>query len=567
MAALTPYLWSVIFGFFAMSFMAFGIGANDVANNIGTTVGSKSLKLHWACLLAAIGEFVGAAFLGASVTDSVRKGIVDATVFSDRPDILLFGNLSALMAAGMWLFLATMFSLPVSTTHSIIGALLGFGIATGEEGVVDWTEIFKIIGSWIFSPALAGILGAVVFALTRAGILRREDPIRAGYRTLWLLVTFFVLIFSMFFILKTPITLSKVSCVQEKGGVSIAPCKVSAWATANPGPGFGVILAITLVGTLIFAPIAYWYANVLLRRYDAEHGSPDSVDAVDSVKKPPQISTTISVRSDVSGKLSTKNSGDIEMKSEYDEDESTDDEFHRTCSKQKIKEKWYSMPWFADIVDDELQRSKTAERIHFEAEVFDGRTEQFFCLLQIVGAVADTVVHGSNDVANAVAPFSTIFSVYKEGVFLEQVATPLWILVVGGLSIAAGVMILGANVIRTIGVKLCKISPSRGFSITVGTALTVVIGSILGIPLSTTHCQVGSTVGVALIDTRKNFEPKCWNLGFLDYRAVNGWLLLKICVSWVLTLILAAAASATIFSFFVYSPTMVYEYYEVKEFV
>ena len=157
-------------------FMAWGIGANDVANAMATSVGSKALKLRTAVIIAAIFEFAGAYLAGGEVTSTIRKGMVDATLMSDTPELLVYGMLSALLAAGVWLLIASRFGLPVSTTHSIVGAIVGFAaVGIGVEAV-EWGKVVTIAMSWIVSPVLAGTLSYLLFKSVQSLILNTSDP-------------------------------------------------------------------------------------------------------------------------------------------------------------------------------------------------------------------------------------------------------------------------------------------------------------------------------------------------------------------------------------------------------
>lgn len=163
-------------------FMAWGIGANDVANAMATSVGSKALKLRTAVIIAAIFEFAGAYLAGGEVTSTIRKGMVDATLMSDTPELLVYGMLSALLAAGVWLAIASRFGLPVSTTHSIVGAIVGFAaVGIGVEAV-EWGKVVTIAMSWIVSPVLAGTLSYLLFKSVQSLILNTSDPFNNAKR-------------------------------------------------------------------------------------------------------------------------------------------------------------------------------------------------------------------------------------------------------------------------------------------------------------------------------------------------------------------------------------------------
>ncbi len=174
-------IFLILAGCFGL-FMAWGIGANDVANAMATSVGSKSLTLKRAVIIAAIFEFTGAFLAGGQVTSTIRKGIIDANLLSGSPELLIYGMLAALLAAGIWLVIATRFGLPVSTTHSIVGAIVGFAaVGIGIE-TVKWGKIGSIAASWVVSPLLAGAIAYTLFRSVQVLILNTTDPMKNSKR-------------------------------------------------------------------------------------------------------------------------------------------------------------------------------------------------------------------------------------------------------------------------------------------------------------------------------------------------------------------------------------------------
>ena len=169
---------AVIFGLF----MTWGIGANDVANALGTSVGSGAITVRTAIIIAAIFEFLGAAFAGGHVTKTIRKGIIDPVPIADQPEILVFGMLAALLAAAVWLMVASVRGWPVSTTHSIVGALVGFGIAGIGFQAVNWSKIGQIAASWVISPVLGGVIAFVLVVSVQRLILRSDRPLESAIR-------------------------------------------------------------------------------------------------------------------------------------------------------------------------------------------------------------------------------------------------------------------------------------------------------------------------------------------------------------------------------------------------
>jgi PiT family inorganic phosphate transporter len=158
-------------------YMAWAIGANDVANAMGTSVGSGALTLKQAVIVAAIFEFAGAVLAGSSVTKTVRKGIIDPTVFDHAPELLVYGMIASLLAAAVWLSVASKFGWPVSTTHSIVGAIVGFAVVAAGTGAVNWPRLLQIVASWVVSPLLAGGTAFLMFTLLRKYVIAVPDPL------------------------------------------------------------------------------------------------------------------------------------------------------------------------------------------------------------------------------------------------------------------------------------------------------------------------------------------------------------------------------------------------------
>ena len=174
-------IYLILAGCFGL-FMAWGIGANDVANAMATSVGSKALTLKQAVIVAAIFEFAGAFLAGGQVTSTIRKGIVDADLLVGTPELLIFGMLAALLAAGIWLLIATKYGLPVSTTHSIVGAIVGFAaVGIGIEAV-KWGKVGSIAASWVVSPVIAGTLAYALFRSVQKLVLDTSNPMKNAVR-------------------------------------------------------------------------------------------------------------------------------------------------------------------------------------------------------------------------------------------------------------------------------------------------------------------------------------------------------------------------------------------------
>uniref|UniRef100_A0A8B9TQX6 Phosphate transporter n=1 Tax=Anas platyrhynchos TaxID=8839 RepID=A0A8B9TQX6_ANAPL len=183
-APLTGFLWMLVLGFIIAFVLAFSVGANDVANSFGTAVGSGVVTLRQACILASIFETVGSVLLGAKVSETIRKGLIDVEMYNSTQELLMAGSISAMFGSAVWQLVASFLKLPISGTHCIVGATIGFSlVAKGQEGV-KWSELLKIVLSWFISPLLSGIMSAILFFLVRRFILHKADPVPNGLRAL-----------------------------------------------------------------------------------------------------------------------------------------------------------------------------------------------------------------------------------------------------------------------------------------------------------------------------------------------------------------------------------------------
>ncbi|MFT5212011.1 MAG: PiT family inorganic phosphate transporter [Flavobacterium sp.] len=169
---------TILFGFF----MAWGVGANDVANAMGTSVGSGAITIKQAIIIAVIFEFAGAYLAGGEVTSTIRKGIIDPELLGQNPELLVYGMMASLLAAGTWLLIATMLGWPVSTTHSIVGAIVGFASVGISVDAVKWGKVAEIVSSWVISPVMAGTMSFLLYMSVRKFIFGTSDPFSAAKR-------------------------------------------------------------------------------------------------------------------------------------------------------------------------------------------------------------------------------------------------------------------------------------------------------------------------------------------------------------------------------------------------
>jgi sodium-dependent phosphate transporter len=187
--ALSEYLWIAVLGGIVGFMYGFLIGANDVANAFASSVSAKSVTLRQAVMIASVCEFGGAFFLGASVTSTVRSKIFDVELFEDEPEVIMFGMFTSLFTANIWLFVATYFGFPVSTTHDVVGCILGFALASKGFSSIHWDTIIKIFLSWLISPIASGCVAAIFFGLVKYFVMRAEKPFERAYYTFPIVLT------------------------------------------------------------------------------------------------------------------------------------------------------------------------------------------------------------------------------------------------------------------------------------------------------------------------------------------------------------------------------------------
>ncbi|MCW8821754.1 MAG: inorganic phosphate transporter [Sulfurovum sp.] len=369
------------------AYMAMNIGANDVANNVGPAVGSGALTIGGAIIIASIFEAAGALIAGGDVVGTIKKGIISPEAFGNDPMLFVYGMSAALLAAALWLNLATWLKAPVSTTHSIVGGVLGGGIAAGGFAIVSWGTMGQIAASWVISPVLGGVIAAIFLYVIKSQIVYKEDTLAAAKK----IVPVLVALMSAAFI--TYLTL--------KGLKQVWP---------------------VIVETLSFLP---------------------------QTKKPTFLVAIIF--------------GAIGAVITY------------IIVKPRIVKK---------VID------------------MDGSRESInllFTIPLIFAAALLSFAHGANDVANAVGPLAAVYDALSTTAVSTKVAIPLWVMVVGGVGISVGLALFGPRLIRTVGSEITELDQMRAFSIMMAAAITVVIASQLGLPVSSTHIAVGAIFGVGFL--------------------------------------------------------------------
>jgi PiT family inorganic phosphate transporter len=353
-------------------YMAMNIGANDVANNVGPAVGSQALTMTGAIIIAAIFEASGALIAGGDVVGTIKKDIIDPAQIGDQ-DTFIWLMTAALLAGAVWLNIATYLGAPVSTTHSIVGGVLGAGIAAGGFGIADWNTMGAIAASWVISPVMGGIIAAFFLFIVKRTIMYRKDMKLAAKRMVPILVGLMAWAFSSYLMLKGLKKLWKF----DLGDALL----------------YGLAIAI-----VVYVAVRYWIGQ-------REHMFDNTKSGVNSL----------------------------------------------------------------------------------------------FTIPLIFAAALLSFAHGANDVANAVGPLAAINDAIMSGGIAKKASIPVWVMLVGALGIAIGLALYGPKLIRTVGSQITELDKSRAFCVAMAAAITVIIASQLGLPVSSTHIAVGGIFGVGFL--------------------------------------------------------------------
>lgn len=399
---------AIIFGLY----MTWGVGANDLANAMGTSVGAGAITMKQAIGIAIIFEFLGAVLAGGHVTTTIRKEIIDPSSIVGNPEILVYGMLASLLAAAVWLMVASAKGWPVSTTHSIVGALVGFALVGIGPEAVYWKKLTSVALSWIVSPLVGGTISFLLVMSTRVLIFNTDNPLKNAkkYAPAYIFLVGFI-----------------ISLVTIFKGLEHLNINLTSGQSFLLATFFGLLTA-----------------------------------------------------------------------------------FLGWCFVHNIKE------------DREANRDFNFASV-----------EKVFTPMMLFTACSMAFAHGSNDVANGIGPMAAVISIVGSGgEVMQKSALPLWILLLGGGGIVLGLITMGYKVMQTIGKKITELTPSRGFCAELAAAITVVIASRTGMPISTTHVLVGAVLGVGLAR----------GVGALDLRVV-----LNIVISWLITLPIGAGLAMLFF--------------------
>nr|ABB92147.1 sodium-coupled phosphate transporter protein [Dunaliella viridis]ACL28157.1 sodium-coupled phosphate transporter protein [Dunaliella viridis] len=524
----SAYVWLLVIGSFTSFIAAWGIGANDVANSFATSVGSKALTMFQACIIAGVFEFVGAVSLGGTVVKTVKGSITDPSMFKDQPQIFAYGMLGASTSVACVLFLATYLKQAVSTTHTAIGSVLGFGLVYGGADGVTWNEVsdefpFRkgftpVVISWFVSPVFTAILSSGFFIITRIVCLQRQ----ASYTIAFYMIP--VLMMITIFIVLLAIFLKSVDSGHDREGELNWSTDKKAWVAIVVGAGAG----------LLTIPYTIWLKISMAKEDNEVHEENVARDAE-------------AAHVAAGGTLKEKTAEEHEAQAKKLQP-NWEERFLTWAGNTWLGQRKFMQKFLSAMTCDvhahvaTMDNPKVAQ-MHADAEVFDPRTEDVFKRMQVITASAVAFVHGANDVANGVGPLAGIwdtYNTYQSG--SGKASQPRWILVIGAAGIVFGLAMYGYRIIATLGVDLVVMTPSRGYAVELAGAAIIALASTYGLPVSTTQVITGGEIGVGMCET--------WKM-----TGVNWLLFIRTFWGWVGALVTGAILSALFFSIGVYGPS------------
>ncbi|KAM0327195.1 hypothetical protein ACHAQA_006328 [Verticillium albo-atrum] len=577
MPALPQYDWILAITTIALCGSAFGNGANDVANAYATSVAARTLTMPQVGILSMITEFIGAVALGERVTGTIKNNIINIDHFTQRPAVLMVVMGCAEVASATWLIFATKMGMPVSTTQTIVGALVGAGIASGASVSWAWNDgsVSQVAASWGIAPLISGAFAAILFGSLKFCILERENSFEKAMRAIPFYLAFTGAVLALFITVEAP----------------GAPSLEALGAGTACGIVLGVFFGVLAIGYIFFIPyfkrvvvmqdprIRPWHIplgplllrenpplyfpgkgdSIVIDYYESAHdetlnekhgyqnGSgtsiadtagpdkkkvdPENPDSIAPANPSDNTGSSSGVQPNPSGNgqsledVERNRPMPIRRKHRQPEPE---ERFLAPTAHLPVyhpQRQWSILKYFflqGVTRDCVTHASAQLAGVHGKAKRYDNRVEHLWTYAQVASAIMMSIAHGSNDVANSVGPWVASYQVFLTGQVTEDVNTPIWILVVAGFLLGAGFWFMGHHIIKALGNKITQLSPTRGYAMELGAAITVLLASRLGLPVSTTQCLTGAVLGVALMN--------------LDLGAVNWRQLAFIFGGWVLTL-------------------------------
>jgi phosphate/sulfate permease len=478
--------WLVVIAGVAMAYMAWGIGANDVANAFGPAFGARALTTRQACAIAAVCEATGAVLMGGHVSDTIRKGMMSVKLYEEDEGrvLVMVGMTSVLIGAATWLLVASKFGLPVSTTHSAVGGVIAFAITSKGYDSVKWSKVGMIVASWFISPVMSAVMGGILYSIVDRVILKHPDSMRRAKMAAPVFVFLVSLVVALFTV--------------YKGGKGLGLHKT------QPEVAISISIAAALVLAIPTYPFVNWWAakieGDLKAQEDCEKGEQPKETGKVEATQPPQLQPDLTEGEDADGADYVK--VDSPPKSDSGDSPKSDD------------------PIAKPGAEDEA--------------VMHSPTERLFTGFVVIIAGFFSLAHGANDVANSVGPFGAVLAAF-DGPLKKKSDIPIWVFLGAGAMIVVGLATFGIHVMRTIGNKITTMSPSKAFCVNFASTIVVLVATRAGIPVSTTHASVGAVVGVGMAEGIRE----------VDWKVMG-----KVFLSWVLTLPIVGVTAAGIFALF-----------------
>lgn len=476
---ITLFILATVFGVF----MAFNIGGNDVANSFGTSVGAGTLTIKQALAVAAVFEVSGALIAGGEVTDTIRKGIVDLSAVSIEPMQFVYIMMSALLSAAIWLLFATKKGWPVSTTHSIIGGIVGSSVTLGlmitesdqALSLVQWNEIGTIALSWVLSPLLGGLASYVLYFQIKKHILQYNEQANEELHN---------------------IRRQRIQLNEEHKSAFERLGELQQIAYTNT-----MVRDAQAMRESDFAPTDL-ESDYYKQLYEI-NARRQAVDAHRALENWVPVIAALGAAV-ISSMLLFKGLKNMDLGL-------------NTLHNYLIMAMVAAGVWMATFIFAKTLKTNS----------LDNATFLLFSWMQVFTAAGFAFSHGSNDIANAIGPFAAILDVLRTGEIGAQASVPTVTMFTFGVALIAGLWFIGKEVIQTVGHNLTAMHPASGFSAELAAAGVVMLASTLGIPVSSTHILIGAVLGIGLVNHQTN------------------WGLMKpIALAWVITLPAAALLSS-----------------------
>ncbi|BDA40405.1 phosphate-repressible phosphate permease pho-4 [Coccomyxa sp. Obi] len=521
-----------------------------------------------AIMVAAVCEFLGAILLGAGVTDTIRSNIAKISLYTNAQALLLYGMVCVQIAAAFWDNFACHLELPVSTTHTTVGAVIGMSLVLYGGTSVVWIKhidtfiyisgFVPVVLSWVVSPVLSGIIVTILYGLIRTFVLRSKHSFTRAFYILPLLValTFFVIVV---FIIQTGAKNKQFANNNISDGTTV-------WIGIVIGFGLGLLTLLLVMPYLRKRALRWDNEQERNAAAAAAAQRAPTANETDPEMGRGKQETVIGIQDAKTGKETGVQQDQPEPVVLHKHPEPKMNALERgmesfaskisgfcTAAGNSKTVKTLTNNPVANVVlhgsrykvhntlDEQDTKNYNAEvvRIWNHGEEFDPKTEHLFRYLQVFSAMVMSFAHGSNDVANALGPFSAVYYIWSTGRVPSSVPVEEWILVVGGAGIVLGLATYGYKIMRVLGVKSVKLSNSRGFCAELSTAMTVVLASRFGLPVSTTQVLTGALLALGFFEGSKGINVK----GFL-----------RIFAGWVITIIVAGLVAAGFTAWGVFTP-------------